>query len=137
MSAVSSFFGLDSSRYRAANEVYDMAEKFVEKEGLKKESGWDQMQNDEASYTKLRSAISAGSQRKFNQIHEEMSKSRTDKDMIAAMKKWRNSPFTGSEKVEREFRSSLTDYQQGIYEQAQEERSKMFDEFLDMINSVP
>ena len=137
LSAGSSFLGLDSSRYRAASEIYDLAEKFMKNSGLKKDSGWDMQANDEASYTKLRSAISAGSQRKFNQIHEKMSESRTDRDMIAAMKKWRDSPFTGSEKAEREFRSTLTDYQQDVYELAQEERARVFDAFLDMISNVP
>lgn len=137
LSSSASFIGIDSSRARAMAEIHDLAEKFVKDEGLQKDSGWDQVQNEEPSYTKLRGAVAAGSQRKFNQIFEEMSESRADSDIMKAMKRWRDSPFTGSKKAEAMFRSSLTDYQAEVYDAALEERYRAFDEFLEMYSNRP
>jgi len=66
-----------------------------------------------------------------------MTQNRTDLDLIKGMREWRKSPFTGSKKAEAAFRSELTEYQSGLYEQAQEERDRVFDEFLEMMENAP
>lgn len=137
VSAGASFFGLDARKYHAATDVYQMAEDFMKKEGLKKESGFDEVANDEPAYSKLRASVGAESQRKFNQIKASMTESRTDLDLIKNMKKWRNSPFTGNEKAEKLFRASLTPYEEKLYDQAQDDRQRVFDRFLDMMEASP
>jgi hypothetical protein len=135
--AAGAFVGLDTNKVKASTDVYDMAQKFMKSQGLKKESGFDEVANDEPSYSKLRSAVSAGSQSRFNDIYKSMTESRTHKDLLKTMREWRDSPFTGSKHGEKLFRSALTPYQEKLYDQAQDERDRVYEKFLDMMDEAP
>src|SRR5207249_4742761 len=79
-------------------EMRRMAQEFMKKEGLQKETGWQQIQTDEPSYTKLRAAIHAGDDAHALKILNELRKGRSDSQIIKSMKKYSVAPFTGSTK---------------------------------------
>lgn len=137
VSGGASFVGLAASKYKASNEVYELAQKFIDEEGLRKSTGWKQVQTDDASYTKLRSAVASGSQKRFNEMYEKLAETHTDAEIRSAMEQWVDRPFTGSDKNEKLFIGSLNDHEFDLYLKAKEERMDAYANFMDMISEVP
>lgn len=108
-----------------------MAREFMDREGLTKETGWQQIQTDEPGYSKLRAAIRAGDDRGARRNLEALRKTRTDADIMRAMKTWAKRGFTGSLKTEGEFIRSLSDEQRELYSKAQEQKQLSFERWLD------
>jgi hypothetical protein len=122
----------------AVNQVYHLADQFMEKEGLKKDTGWEQVMTDDPSYSKLRTAIRNGDTGGASKIFTALQKSHSDKDIIKAMKLWAKSPFTRSKRQnEHLFQQSLSDKELEIYTRANEERQDLLDQFYDFMNAQP
>jgi hypothetical protein len=115
----------------APGEMRRTASEFMRREGLKKETGWEQIQTDEPSYTKLRTAIRANDDARAAKLLNELRKGRTDGEIIKAMKKHSISPFTGNTKAERLFLGSLDDRGLGRYSQAREQLMGDFQSFAE------
>jgi hypothetical protein len=115
----------------------NLADEFMEKEGLKKETGWELVQTDEESYSKLRYAIRTGDTRNIQKQMDGLRKSRTDGEIAKSMKAWSVRPFTKSKKAERMFLYSLDDKQLENYSLAQEERYLIYEKFLDALVNSP
>ena len=108
-----------------------MANAFMEKEGLKKETGWQQIQTDEPGYSKLRSAIRSGDDRAAKRNYDALKKTRTDKDIMRAMNAWAKKGFTGSRKTEGMFMRSLDDRETELYQKALEQKQILHEKWLD------
>lgn len=108
-----------------------MAKKFMEKEGLTKDSGWVQEQTDQPSYTKLRSAIRSGDDAHALKMLNALRQSHTDNQIVKAMKEYSKRPWTGSRKTERMFLGSLTSEQLDAYSAARETLMSEFERFAD------
>jgi hypothetical protein len=114
-----------------AGEMRRTASEFMRREGLKKETGWEQIQTDEPSYTKLRTAIRANDDARAANLLNELRKGRTDGEIIKSMKKHSISPFTGNTKAERLFLGSLDDRGLERYSQAREQLMGDFESFVE------
>jgi hypothetical protein len=131
---VLSSFGIKSEMGKSpAQQVGQLAREFVENEGLSKQTGWKQVQTDEASYSKLRTAMRNQDGPAIKEQYEALLANHKPGEIIKAMAMWAHRPFTGSRLAEGVFRRSLNDKQQDLYTQAQQERMEMlstFHEFL-------
>lgn len=119
------------------SEVGNMAKDFLVKEGLKSETGWRQEMTDEPGYSKLRQALREGNEREARKNLEALRKTRTDKQILKAMKNWSVKPFTGTKKEERMFLDSLSDPELAKYDQAQDRRQREYEAFLDWYMRQP
>jgi len=108
-----------------------LADKFAEREGLKKTTGWTQMQTDEPGYTKLRSAIRNDDWKEARKNLEALRENRTDKEISRAMKMWKNGGFTGKQSTENDFIGSLDEREILTYDRALEDKQKLYDKFAD------
>lgn len=106
--------------------IHRLADKFMRSEGLKRNSGWEQVQTDEPSYTKLRQAIRDGDNRRAKTVYDELTNNRTPQQIAKHMKQSSRAPFTGSGASEKAFIGSLDDKQLEAYSRAQE---KMLDDY--------
>lgn len=108
-----------------------MAREFMEKEGLTKETGWQQVQTDEPGYSKMRSAIRnkdwAGAKRNLDALR----KTRTDREIMRAMHAWSRRGWTGSQRTERLFLDSLTDAEMEVYHRALEDKLDLYNQWVD------
>lgn len=137
ISSAASFIGLNSRTTTPINDVYELANKFLKDSGLRKETGWEMTPVDEASYTKLRSAATSGSQSDFNSAYNDLLKTHTTGEIFEDMEKWFERGFAGTEANEHKFRASLNDYEMGLYRDAQEMKRDIFRSFREMRLDVP
>lgn len=117
-----------------SQRMYQKAREFMDKHGLKPETGWLQVQTDEPSYSKLRSAIRNGDNKEAKTQFEAMVESHGGGDkgkraVLTAMKANANRPFTGSQKAERLFRQSLSDKEQDEYQKAVQQKMAEYEAF--------
>jgi hypothetical protein len=117
-----------------SQRMYQKAREFMDKHGLKPETGWLQVQTDEPSYSKLRSAIRNGDNKEAKTQFEAMVESHGGGDkgkraVLTAMKANANRPFTGSQKAERLFRQSLSDKEQDKYQKAVQQKMAEYEAF--------
>jgi hypothetical protein len=110
-----------------------MADRFMRESGLKKETGWEQVQNDEASYTKLRQALRDNDSPRAAGYYKELLQSRSEQDINNSMKLAYQRPFTGNADVERFFIVSLTLPQLEMYEEA---RQKLIEDYVRFVSWV-
>lgn len=113
----------------AASEVSQKAEAFAKETGIKKETGWQQVQTDEPSYSKLRSALRAGDESEAKRQYEALKKTRTETLIFKAMKLAKSRPFTGSKKGENAFIKSLDDRGLEQYQRAVQQRDKEYSQW--------
>jgi len=132
VASAASFVGLRSSTDSPMNDIYELATKFLKDNNLKKDTGWEMVQNDEASLTKLRAAASRGSQSDFNSAYEELRKTHRNQEIQEAMRRWYERGFTNSQRNEARFRNSLNDYERGIYRAARDQKREVYRAFRDM-----
>jgi len=117
----------------AAGEVARMAKDFMKREGLDKETGWTQIQNDLPGYTKMRQALRSGDQSAARSNLNALRKQHTDQQIIKAMTIWAKRGFTGSQQTERQFMASLNDKQMAAYGQAVDGKYRDLESFYDLI----
>lgn len=114
-----------------------MAQHFLKESGLKKETGWVEQQTDEPSYSKFRSALRNGDHKEASKLYQALRGQHTDSQIFHAMKLWKARPFTGSKDAERKFIRSLDDRDLETYSQAQAQRIKEYEQFLDFAMRAP
>jgi hypothetical protein len=119
------------------NQAYRLAQNFMKKEGLKKDTGWQQVMTDDPSYTQLRRQLRNGDETGAAKTYQALLKTHDDKAIIKAMRLWAKHPLTGSQKHERTFLQSLSDKELEIYTKANEERQQLLNAFYDFLNSQP
>lgn len=113
-----------------AGNVGELARKFMAKEGLTKTTGWQQVQTDAASYSKLRTALRNDDEGKARRILDELRKTHpSDTAIIKAMQSYSRRPFTGSQQTERQFVASLNEKQIEEYSKALDERMGLLEKF--------
>lgn len=115
----------------AAQEITKKAQDFAKNNGFTKETGWQQVPTDEASYSKLRSALRVGDEAEAKKQFEALRKGRTDKQIFHAMKLAKARPFAGSKSAERAFIASLDDRELEEYEKAVDQRTQEYQQFED------
>lgn len=121
----------------APGNVRRMADKFMRESGLKKETGWEQVQNDMPSYTKLREAIRNNDNSRAAKILNDLRKGRSDGQIKRAMRNHSRMPFTGSSKAEKQFLGSLDDKGLEKYQRAREQLMADFNVFAEWYNTLP
>ncbi len=119
----------------ATSNIHTLANRFMREQGLKKETGWEQVQTDEASYTKLRQAIRDGDNVRASKVYNDLLKGRTPGQIVRYMKQANKAPFTGNSKAERWFRDSLDAKGMELYQKAREQKQEDFERFAEWINS--
>lgn len=117
--------------------ISELAHDFMTREGLTKESGWQEVMTSDPSYSKLRSAIRNDDAAGAEKLYKSMTKNRSDADVIRAMKEWSKRPFTGSQKTEKQFIQSLDDEQLEEYSRAMERKQMILEKFLDWWQNRP
>lgn len=116
----------------AAQEVSRKAQDFAKENGFAKETGWQQVQTDEPSYSKLRAAIRSGDEKEAQRQYAALkSGGRTDKAIFHSMKLAKQRPFTGSAKGEHAFVRSLDETGLKNYFSALQQREVEYSHFLD------
>jgi hypothetical protein len=137
VSSAASFIGLNSKASSAINDVYELANAFMKDSGLRKETGWKMAPVDEASYTKLRAAVQAGSQSRFNEAYNDLLNTHTEREILNDMKQWKDRGFAGNSKNEHRFRVSLNDYETDLYSQAVSAKKDIYRNYRQMRLEVP
>jgi hypothetical protein len=120
----------------AVQKTAKMAKDFMEREGLTKDTGWQQVQTDKANYSKLRSAIRNGDFKEAKSNLEELRATRSDKEIADSMKMWKRRGFT-TLKIEPQFRNSLTTAELKVYDKAIEEKLGLYEKWLDWFWKQP
>jgi hypothetical protein len=118
-------------------EMRRMAQDFIKKAGLQKDSGWVQVQTTDPSYSKLRQALRIGDEAKAKRLLDGMRKTHTDHDILKAMKQEAKQGFTGSQKNERKFIGSLDDKQLDQYTEALDAKLSGYEKFVDWYLTLP
>lgn len=114
-----------------------LADKFMRTEGLKKDTGWEEVQTDEASYTKLRSAIRDHDDARAKDLYHDLLKSRTEEDVNKGMKLSYQRPFTGSSEAEKLFIESLSEKELQMYQAARERQMDEYEAFVNWLMRQP
>lgn len=114
----------------ASQEVGRMAQRWMQENGKQKETGWTQVPTDEASYSKLRSALRSQNERAATAVFNQLRRSHTEAEIFKSMRQWLERPVAGSKKNEREFRYSLDDHGLELYSRAQAERQAQYEAFV-------
>lgn len=128
---LSTFAGMKTEVGRTNEQrMRAMADDFLRKEGLRA-TPYEMVQTDEPSYTKLRGAIRNDDEHGAARILDELRKTRSDQQIIHAMKLWSRHPFTGSKEHEKLFLASLSDTDMEAYYQAMMEKQDQLVKFED------
>lgn len=113
----------------AGFQMIHKADEFLKKEGLKRDTGYDLTPTDEASYSKLRSAIRGGDEHSAAKMLKELRKTRSNDDILKAMNIWANRPFTGSNEKEMLMLQQMAPADLDLYSKAMTDRSHVLDAF--------
>lgn len=113
----------------AGLQMYQKAQEFLKANGLKRETGFDLTPTDEASYSKLRSAIRGGDERSALSLLKELRKTRSNDDILKAMGIWANRPFTGSNEKEMLMIQQMPEADLDVYSKAMTDREHVLDSF--------
>jgi hypothetical protein len=115
----------------ASARMAAMGRDFIKREGLEKTTGWNEIQTDEASYTKLRSAIRNDDWKEAAKNLKELLRNRTDQDIAKSMKLWKGRGFAGTQENEKDFINSLSDRELVTYDKAMEDKQNLYEKFED------
>jgi hypothetical protein len=115
-------------------EMFEKGRNYAKDNNLKPDSGWQQVETDEASYSRLRTALRNGDNKEAERQYKELSKTHTPPQILHAMKLASKRPFTGSEKAERQFLYSLTDEEREDYSKAVQQRLEQYAAFCDWLS---
>lgn len=121
----------------AQNYMRGIVQNFMREQGLEKHTGWTQVQTDEASYSKLRSAIRSQDRAGALQQIEELTKAHGgDLDAVfKAMEIHTNQPLTGSEGLDEFMYTQLSEADQRKYAEALIEKHDEFNAFTSLVVS--
>ncbi len=119
----------------ALSQAQHMAEDFLKKNDLKKDTGWQQVMVDEPGYTRLRTQIRNGDNAGAARTYKALLKNRKESDITKAMKLWAKHPLAG--KNTKNFLSSLSDKELDTVTQANEERQALLEKYYDWVNQQP
>ena len=133
---------LSSAGFKAENaptetqQISVKAKRFAEENGFPIETGWRQVETEEPSYSKLRSALANGDEneakRQFNALRARFGGDKqADGRIFKAMKNWKDHPFTGSKKAEGKFIRSLDDRDLALYQRALEQQDRAYQQWED------
>jgi hypothetical protein len=111
-------------------QAQHLAEEFVEKHGLKKDTGFMQVPTDEPSYAKLRSALRSGDIKAARANFEALKKGRNDAQILKAMRLWAKRPLTGSWKNEMQWLQDMDPKTFALYSKSVTQRQKLWNDFL-------
>jgi len=114
-------------------ELYSMAQDFLAKSGMKKETGFQEVPTVEASFTRLRQAIGQNDMAGFEWNLKHLMKNRNVGDVIDGMKRWVDRPITGNRNADDQFLTTLTPEQFKVYSQAREDKWKTYIDFYRML----
>ena len=103
----------------------------MRREGLEKDTGWQQVITDQPSYSKMRTALRNGDETEAKRILTALRRTHTDPQIVKAMKLSAKRPFTGSRKNERVFVLSLNDQDSALYSKARQQRTEELERFYD------
>jgi hypothetical protein len=131
-----SFFGSLGMKIEPAKspgqQMKQLADDFMEKEHLKKDTGWQEIQTEDPSYAKLRNAVrnddEAGARKVYLGLLEH---NHSRADVMRAMQMWKERGFTGSRENESLFKRSLTEEQREAYGEAVDRKYGLYDKFKD------
>jgi hypothetical protein len=117
----------------SASQIQAKAKQFMIREGWQKTTGWQQIQTDEPSYTKLRSALKSNDTKQAERVWQALKKTHDEQKIGQAMKLWAKHPFTGSASTESKFLRSLTPEDRELYDKANVERQEVYQKFKDFV----
>jgi hypothetical protein len=121
-----------------SQRMTELAKDFMQSEGLTKSTGWQEVMTDEPSYAKLRNALRNDDPHGAEKIMQGLLKhNHTEEEVAKAMRDWSKRGFTGSQKTERDFLSSLTDEQMEEYSKAEDRKMELYEKFLDWYLNRP
>ena len=124
--------------YSAAGNMARLADEFMDRQGLKKVTGWKLVQTDEPSYSKLDTALRDGDESAAARILQGIRKTHPDdRQIIHAMRLRAERPFTGNKLAERHFIGSLTDEQREMYSRAIDEKLTALQRFIQFYIKQP
>jgi len=132
MEQLASAVGLRISRYSAANDVFDMAKKWMESSPDPKIKTRLALQQHSvfpvSDYLPLRNALNDDNTAEAKKAYTELLKTKTPSQVRTALA--HPHPFTGKASDELKFIKSLTPDQKRIYDQAVNERKEIYRRFL-------
>jgi hypothetical protein len=116
-------------------QAQGMARKFIADHGLQKDTGWMQVQTDDPSYSKLRTALRNGDTAGARKLYDAMRAShggglKGDDAIVRAMHMWENRPFTGSRDYELAMLRGMNDQQLQVYTDAVRQKAAEFNNFV-------
>ncbi len=114
------------------SQMAQKAKEFMAAKGLKKDTGWQQVQTTDPNYTKLRLALRNGDTGAAKRIFGALSVNRSIQTIDKAMKQWRDAHYT-NKKLEGAFFASLSPADKEKFSQARIERQREYENFLQFL----
>lgn len=114
-------------------QMQQKVREFMQKNQLTKTTGWKEVQTDDPSYSKLRSAIRLGDTATAKKMVKELEKNRSAADIEKAMKIWAKRPWTGSRQNDALLRMDMSEKDADLMSRADEERMKILNGFYDVL----
>jgi hypothetical protein len=121
--------GMDAEQYTKLS-----AEKFRKANGITTPSI---QYTDEPSYSQLRYLVKNGDLSGATKMLAHLKQTKTDKDIIDAMRVWVRKPFTGSLHSERLWLGGMSDDERATYDDAVNEKMKEYQAFVDWYFHTP
>lgn len=115
-------------------QMQALTRKFIAQNGYQKETGWKEIQTDDPSYSKLRSAIRNDDPATANKMLKSLLDKRTPAQIELAMKLWAKRPWTGSAQHDAELRFSLSPENENLMSNADAERMETLSKFYDLLS---
>jgi hypothetical protein len=122
-------------------QIQTKADRFVEDNHLKKQTGFDLVKNDEPGYTDLRAAISKNNKEEAKRVFDALRETHPlkkdrkgkviDDPILDAMGLWTERPVTGSFENEAKFVQSLSDKDFTLYTDARDQRKELLKKYID------
>lgn len=117
----------------AGLQMFHKTDQFLKDNGLKRDTGYDLTPTDEASYSKLRSALRDGDEVTAKALLKELRKTRTNDDIVKAMHLWATRPFTGSNEKEIMMIQQMSQPDLDLYSKAMIDREHLLTNFYDFM----
>jgi hypothetical protein len=128
--------GVPARTYSKQQELYETLDNWRSKQKDPKiKEAYDRQRQEthvQSPYGPLRLALNSGDSKTAKAEYQKLLTSHTSERIRAALNP--NRPFTGSHATEQKFKSSLSENQQKLYDEAKAERERMLKRFDDMRN---
>lgn len=119
----------------ATQQMYQLTREFMQREGLQKDTGWKEVQTDDPSYSKLRTALRLDDPKQAKRLLNDLRKNRSDADIEKAMAIWSKRPWTGSIQNDNLLRFSMSEKDANLMSQADEERMELLEKFYEVMGA--